>query len=129
MNKYSRVGLTRFNELDPKLQILLSVVLINRDHSILCAHRGEVEQNAAVAAGTSTVVFPNSKHNSFPSKAVDIQQYPYKNDVQGLYMFIGYVQRVAEELNIKIRCGADWDSDGQTRDQTFHDVFHIELVE
>lgn len=127
-NKFSKTSQRRLDTCHSDLQLLMNVVLQNRDCSILCGHRTEEEQNKAVAGGASKTVFPNSKHNAFPSNAVDIQQYPYGGDVKGLYMFIGYVQRVAEELGIKIRCGADWDSDGSTKDQTFHDVFHIELL-
>ena len=129
MYKYGKSSQRRFDTLDPKLQLLLHVVLLKWDHSVLCGHRTEAEQDKAVADGASKVQFPNSKHNSLPSKAVDIQQYPYNGDVKGLYMFIGYVRRVADELGIKIRCGADWDGDGSTKDQTFHDVFHVEVVE
>jgi hypothetical protein len=38
------------------------------------------------------------------------------------------MQRTAKELGIAIRCGADWDGDGLTSDQSFHDLAHIELT-
>lgn len=132
MNKYSKTSKRRFDELDGRLQRLLLEVLPYWDHSILCGHRPESEQTAAYLSGNSKVQFPNSKHNSLPSKAVDIQPYPWKEDTQGLkelYMFIGFVRGVANQMNIKIRCGADWDGDGSIKDQNFHDVFHIEVLD
>jgi hypothetical protein len=43
------------------------------------------------------------------------------------YAFAGYVLRVAEDLGIPIRCGADWDRDKDMTDQTFKDPCHFEI--
>ncbi|CAM0018003.1 hypothetical protein VPHD239_0128 [Vibrio phage D239] len=130
-NKYGKTSQRRFDELEDDLQRLLLAVLPHWDHSVLCGHRSEQEQNDFYRKGTSKVQYPNSKHNSYPSRAVDIQPYPWKEDAQGLkelYMFIGFVRGVANQMGINIRCGADWDGDGSIKDQNFHDVFHIELL-
>jgi len=64
------------------------------------------------------------------SLAVDVVPYPINwNDLPRFYMFVGYVKRIADELGITIRCGADWDMDGWSKDQKFHDLPHFELVE
>jgi len=44
------------------------------------------------------------------------------------YHFAGFVLGIASILNIKIRCGADWDSDKDIHDQTFDDLCHFELL-
>ena len=39
---------------------------------------------------------------------------------------LAYFER-AKEMGIDIRCGADWDGDNRTKNQTFHDIVHFEL--
>jgi hypothetical protein len=46
------------------------------DVTVLCGHRGKEEQNAAVAGGFSSTLWPNSKHNRAISEAVDVAPYP-----------------------------------------------------
>jgi peptidoglycan L-alanyl-D-glutamate endopeptidase CwlK len=101
------------------------------DCSIICGHRSEEEQNKVFYDGKSKVQFPNSKHNSIPSMAVDVA--PYINgkicwDKDQLYFFAGFVWGVAKEMGINIRLGADWDGDGNIKDQTFFDRPHFELI-
>ena len=42
------------------------------DFTILCGHRTEEEQNRAVVEGKSKAPWPQSRHNSSPSRAVDV---------------------------------------------------------
>ena len=117
----------------PKMRELFNTVVKVFDCSIICGYRNEEEQTKAFIAGTSTKPFPESKHNKYLSKAVDALPYPFKpkdwKDLGKLYMFVGYVKAIADSLGIKIRCGADWDGDGNTKDQNFHDLPHFELDE
>ena len=39
---------------------------------IICGHRGKYEQDKAFKEGKSKLPFPKSKHNSYPSKALDV---------------------------------------------------------
>ena len=43
-----------------------------RDLSVICGHRGQAEQDAAVKSGASKLAWPKSAHNVKPSRAVDI---------------------------------------------------------
>ncbi len=43
-------------------------------------------------------------------------------------LIAGCMLRAAEEVGLKIRWGADWDSDGQVLDHTFFDAPHFEIV-
>ena len=71
-----------------------------------------------------------SKHNSFPSLAVDVAPYPINwSDKERFYFFAGYVKATADQMKIKIRWGGDWDGDTKVRDQTFMDLPHYELIE
>ena len=43
-----------------------------RDLSVICGHRGQAEQDAAVKSGASKLAWPKSAHNVKPSRAVDV---------------------------------------------------------
>lgn len=51
---------------------------MRRDCSITDGHRDEIKQNFYFEKGTSKVQWPNSKHNSNPSLAVDCVPWPEK---------------------------------------------------
>jgi hypothetical protein len=129
MYAYGRSSKERLATCHPKLQALFNELIKDWDISIICGERSEEDQNAAVAAGNSKTVYPNSKHNTKPSIAVDAALYPIDwNDNGRNYMFVGMVKQKAKEMGIDIRCGADWDGDNSTKDQTFHDIVHFELI-
>ena len=77
-----------------------------RDITVLCGYRGETEQNQAVADGASKTPWPRSKHNRFPSDAVDIAPYPvrwkdpaYVRELEALH---AYTAGVAHALGIDL---------------------------
>lgn len=51
----------------------------------------------------------------------------YKAVMARFYHFAGYVKGVANQMNIGIRWGGDWDSDQDFSDQEFHDLPHFQL--
>jgi len=53
----------------------------------------------------------------------------YKIAYARFYHFAGYVKGVAEEMNIKIRWGGDWNGNFDLKDQTFFDLPHFELLD
>jgi hypothetical protein len=63
------------------------------------------------------------------SLAIDFTPYPFHgwNDAGAFLMIVGAFRVVALQLGLAARFGADWDSDWQTTDQTFHDLGHVEL--
>ena len=129
MYKYSKASSERLGTCHPMLQRLFLALAEDWDISIICGHRSEEEQTAAVNSGASKTNFPNSKHNKTPSAGIDAALYPIEwKDPGRHYMFVGMVKQKAKDLGISIRCGADWDSDNQTRDQRFNDLVHFELV-
>ena len=112
----------------PDLQRLFNEVIKYRDCSVICGHRSEIEQSSAYLKGLSKLRFPQSKHNTSPSMAVDVVPYPIDwEDTGRFYAFAGYVQALADTLGIKIRWGGDWDMDLSTTDQRFHDLPHYEI--
>ena len=118
----------QLNSCHSDLQKLFEEVIKHYDCTILEGHRTEDRQNELYAQGKSKVQFPDSKHNSFPSLAVDAAPYPIDwDDTRRFYMFVGIVRGIASQLGINIRCGADWDGDLEVKDQNFHDLPHFEI--
>ena len=140
MNKYSPISRTRLDLCHPDLQVIFETVLPIIDHSILCGHRNEDDQEGCFLAKTSKLQWPNSWHNKLPSMAVDsgpyniyIRNVDYK-DLQRLCFFAGIVMGVAARLLAekkilhRVRWGGDWDMDTELHDQKFRDLVHFELV-
>ena len=128
MYRYGKTSKSRLDTCHPEIQRLFNELIKDWDVSIICGHRNEADQTKAVNDGASKTEYPNSKHNSMPSLGIDAALYPIDWDDSGRhYMFVGMVKQKAKELGIEIRCGADWDSDNNTDDQSFHDLVHFEL--
>lgn len=126
---YGKSSLKNLNEAHPELQRLFFSLESDYNITIFKGHRTKEEQDAAFESGNSKVQWPDSKHNEWPSKAVDAAFYPVDwNDLGRHYMFVGIVIERARQLDIPIRCGADWDGDFNTDDQTFNDLVHIEYI-
>lgn len=129
MYRYSKTSQKRLDSCHPELRRLFESLIEDYDVSIICGHRTKEEQDSAVSSGNSKTKYPNSKHNSFPSLGIDAALYPINwNDHGRHYMFVGIVRERAKKLGIPIRCGADWDSDFSTNDQTFNDLVHFEYA-
>jgi len=143
MPNYSKSSHNRLMTCDVRLIHVFTKVITKFDHTIICGHRIKIEQDTAFANGHSKVQFPNSKHNKYPSKAVDAGPYVtgrgiiwpdkkskyYIKDVGAWHLFAGYVLATAGEMGIKLRWGGDWDRDWNLIDQRFDDLPHFEIVE
>jgi peptidoglycan L-alanyl-D-glutamate endopeptidase CwlK len=120
----------------PDLQRLIRRVAERVNFTVLCGHRSREEQNEAVVSGKSKKAWPNSKHNSLPSLAVDVWPYFPEGlnwkDIPAGARLMGYINAVADEMGIKIRLGMDWDMDwhsaGKDLGENFYDGPHVELV-
>ena len=129
MPRYSTTSRERLLTCHQDLQALFKEVIKEYDCTVIEGTRGKEKQDEYYRTGKSKVQFPNSKHNSQPSMAVDVAPYPIDwNDTNRFYHFGGYVQGVADRMGIGIRWGGDWDSDNDLNDQTFMDLVHFELI-
>ena len=100
------------------------------DFSVLCGHRGKAEQDAAYSSRRSKVQWPDSKHNTVPSLAVDLAPYPIDwTDLPRFRFLAGLILGIGHARGIKIRSGGDWDGDGDWTDQSFNDLPHFELIQ
>ncbi len=73
---WGRLSHQRLTTCHPALIQLFERVIKRKDLpcdlTILCGHRSQAEQGAAFAKGASKLKYPKSKHNSWPSMAVDV---------------------------------------------------------
>ena len=123
----------KLDTLDERLQrVLLLAIKDGPDFSIICGHRTEGDQNAAFEAGNSKKQSPDSKHNSDPSRAVDIVPYGGQ-DVWGDHirfgLLAGWIMKCAHEENVRIRWGGDWHQNWRATTSSFFDGGHLELSE
>ncbi len=140
MPKFGKTSRERLETCHPDIIRLFNEVVKEYDCSILEGYRGEEKQNEMFATGKSKLKFPLGKHNSKPSKAVDVAPYPINWGDEGtssqrqkavarFYHFAGYVLAKADSLGIKVRWGGDWDGDKDFSDQKFDDLVHFELID
>ena len=133
MYNFSKSSSEKLSTCHPTLQKLFKEIIKHYDCKILIGHRTEEEQNQAFRLKKSKLQYPYSKHNFIPSNAVDVIPY-FENpphirwhDIKKFYHFGGFVQAIADTMDIKIRWGGNWDSDDELHDQSFNDLVHFEL--
>ena len=99
MYYYGETSKARLATCHPDLQRIVNFVIKHIDVTIVCGTRGEEEQQEAFDNGYSTVQYPNSKHNSSPSMAVDAVPYPTMwSDMDAMQVLGGFVMGVASLL-------------------------------
>jgi peptidoglycan L-alanyl-D-glutamate endopeptidase CwlK len=139
MPQLSALSIQRLATCDLKLQRLIEEVIKHYDVSVSQGHRGEAEQRLAFRQGQSRCDWPDSKHNSLPSLAVDILPYnqtfrgvpTYKDewDILQFSFLGGIVLSLSWQLGISVRWGYDWNQNNYiVRDQKLNDGPHFELT-
>ena len=135
MPKFSQTSFSKLSTCHLDLQVLFFEVIRTFDCQVLEGHRGQEDQEKAYAAGNTQLHYPNGKHNSQPSMAVDVSPYPVDwNNANRFYWFAGYVMGVAMRLKEEgkmqhaLRYGGDWDSDKDITNNKFNDLVHFELI-
>lgn len=134
MPRFSKKSLSKLSTCDIRLQNIFNEVIKYRDCTIIYGIRTKDEQNELYHLGRSKLKYPQSKHNSNPSLAVDVAPYfkeaPHVqwNNAKAFHVFAGYVYRVADEMGYKIRWGGNWNG-GDIEKQRFEDLAHFELIE
>ena len=114
---------------DEDLQDLFNEVIKYVDCSVICGHRNKEDQNKAFKEKRTKVKFPNGRHNSNPSRAVDVVPYPIDwNDRERFHLFAGFVLGIAQSMEINIRWGGDWNKNFEVDDNNFDDFPHFELI-
>ena len=134
MAKFGKTSRERLATSDERLQKVFNEVIKYIDCSVLEGHRDERRQNRLFEEGKTKVQYPMGRHNSNPSRAVDVTPYPVDwDDRERQTLFAGFVLGIARSMDIKIRWGGDWNEDqefsGRDPKQTFNDYVHFEIKE
>lgn len=107
----SAISISRLMTCDIELQKVVKAVAEDFPVMVLCGYRGRIEQEAAFRAGSSKLHWPESRHNSYPSTAVDLAPLPI--DWLNLDRFkelAAAIMAKADELGVELEWGGDWDS-------------------
>ena len=130
--KYSRTSYGRLKTCVEELQIVAELALYYRDFSVVTGHRDKATQERMYREKKSKAHWGQSKHNSLPSKAIDLVPYGrgLVYDMKECAYTAGLVQML---LNTVVgvgnsRNGGDWDSDFSMLDTNFKDPTHFELT-
>jgi peptidoglycan LD-endopeptidase CwlK len=109
---FSKRSLRNLETCDDRLiHICRAVLNKGFDFSVLCGYRSDEEQTKLFNEGKSNAQAGQSKHNRYPSKAVDIAPYPIDwNDKTRFKDLAELMKEVAKEKQIKIVWGGDWKS-------------------
>jgi hypothetical protein len=136
--KFSENSLKNLGEAHPILRFIAFETLKKGlcDFAVITGYRDEDTQNRLFAEKKSKALYPDSKHNVYPSHAIDIQPFiPGKgystNPIHFVYL-AGLYLATAVELGYDdiVRWGGNWDMDIEVMtDQDFQDLFHMELVD
>jgi len=106
-------------DIHPDLKHIVTELSKEMDIVVKTGHRDHAAQVNAFNLGTSRHVWPNSRHNTLPSMAVDIVPKDAAND--DVYKFremLRRIERIADLADIKIQLG---------RDFQFREYCHIQL--
>ena len=124
MPKYGKRRKERLKGVDSRLVNVLNELIKMMDVTIIEGLRSAERQEELLAKGATKVKY--SKH--MEGKAVDLAPYPidWKNR-DGFYYMGGMIRGIAKQMGINIRFGGDWDSDGDTKDNSFDDLVHVEI--
>lgn len=134
MPKFSEISSVRLEMCHPDIKTILNEVIKTVNISVICGFRGKEEQDTAYAMGRSKLKYPQSKHNHYPSMAVDVMPWPIDwEDRERISYVAGYVLGVADRLlkdgviSHRLVWGGDWDRDFEVKDNKFDDLVHFQL--
>ena len=131
MPSFGKTSMARLADLEKPLQEILVEAIKHFDFSITCGHRTQPQQDALYYSTprVTKVKWPNSNHNSLPSRAVDIVPYPVDYEDRERFTYLaGMIMGIAKMKGIPLRWGGDWDVDTDLKDNDFDDLPHFELA-
>ena len=124
MPKFGKRSKERLRGIDARLVSVLNELIKIMDVTIIEGLRSEQRQEKLLKEGSTKTKF--SKH--ITGKAVDLAPYPIDwNDRDRFHYMGGMIRGIAKQLNVPVRWGGDWDSDGETKDNRFDDLVHVEI--
>ena len=128
MPKFGKKSIERLSTCDQRLQKVFNEVIKYVDCSVLEGHRDERTQDRYFQEGKTKVRYPMGRHNTKPSRAVDVVPYPIDwKDRERFHLFSGFVLGLARGMGITLRWGGDWNMNFEGVDNKFDDFPHFEI--
>ena len=128
MPKFGKRSKERLKGVDTKLVNVLNELIKIMDCTIIEGVRSEEKQQEYFKKGKSKIDGITKKGMHQLGKAIDLAPYPIDwNDRDRFHYMGGMIRGIAKQLNVNVRWGGDWDSDGQTKDNSFDDLVHVEI--
>lgn len=133
-----KVSRERLQTVEPELAAIVERVAAWFPLTVAVGHRNEEAQNEAFRTGKSQLRWPHSRHNRFPSQAVDLAPLQWSaekgvfidwNDRESFTLLAGAMMATARALGVRVRWGGDWNQNYVTKDERFRDYPHFELVD
>jgi len=134
MASYGNASKARLQHAHPALRMWAARLILIFDHTVVCSHRSEDEQEEAFRNGKSKVHYPDSYHNIYPSRALDLAPWDQSRGVidwdhpDRFILMAGMALQLAREMSLPIVWGGDWDSDTFMRDHSFKDYPHFQIA-
>lgn len=120
MYKFGKRSLENLSTCHPDLQKVLHRAIKKFDFSVIEGHRTKAKQEEYFQKGTSRRRWPNSKHNTKPSLAVDVVPWPIDwNDIERFKQMAEVILKAAKEEGVELTWGGNW--------KTFKDYPHFQL--
>ena len=124
MPRFGKRSKERLRGIDARLVSVLNELIKIMDVTIIEGLRSEQRQEKLLKAGSTKTKF--SKH--ITGKAVDLAPYPIDWEDRDRFHYMGgMIRGIAKQLNVPVRWGGDWDGDGETKDNSFDDLVHVEI--
>jgi len=124
MYRFGKKSKARLKGVNPKLVNVLNELIKIMDVTIIEGLRSAERQQELLEKGATKVKY--SKH--MEGKAVDLAPYPIDWEDRDRFHYMGgMIRGIAKQLNVNVRWGGDWDGDGETKDNGFDDLVHIEI--
>lgn len=133
MASYGNASKLRLQSVHYDLRRWCERLILRFDHTVVCGHRGAEEQEEAYRNGKSKLHYPHSRHNTYPSLAIDLAPWdPQKRRIDWgardrFILLAGMGLQLAYEMGLPITWGGDWDDDTFVRDHDFQDFPHFQL--
>lgn len=121
MPSFSAKSKQKLETCEQEIQDVLNEAIKHYDFSVIDGYRNMERQNQYFNEGVSKVRWPNSRHNTYPSGAVDIIPYPggFDNNDEEFDRMATYILSACSRLGVRMDWGGHWEN--------FKDMAHFEL--
>lgn len=122
MSVFGKRSLNNLAQLHPDMQKVMREAIKYNDFTIICGHRGKVDQETAFKSGNSQAKWLQSPHNFKPALAVDCVPYPLDwNNIAAFELMGRVIMNAATRVGVKITWGKNF--------KGLRDYPHFELAD